>query len=359
MIPSNILPGSLFWITFLSLIFIGTDSSAQAFRQDTLLGFYSGGGIPDTIIKSTDAGSGASSSFVLVKSAKAHEEIELGYTFWYYDFTNLLSIPSGWDQAKWQPFHPIVDSIFGFEQALSGTEPDFQWLLAGYKHRREGDSLFSTYYTVPQTWNPMPIARPTSGWYHLEGDKYALLGESLYQDSYYRQQYATSREGWLRYNGHNHFLAFIGLRRRKDTSYQRVWVSSSQALWQTAHGLIWQKGDQYTWLFTSSGSLTGGPQKLRWSSLYQIEVIDGFVLVQHVAPVVQWNQFLLIDPQTGAVGVIALDEDFKEGHMDQYHWERENGQLRIERKEGAAYEYAEVILDWGSYTQHLRQIGNN
>lgn len=86
MIPSNILPGSLFWITFLSLIFIGTDSSAQAFRQDTLLGFYSGGGIPDTIIKSTDAGSGAS-------IVKGQALTRLGMSRWFGLLVTLKNLP--------------------------------------------------------------------------------------------------------------------------------------------------------------------------------------------------------------------------------------------------------------------------
>ncbi len=300
----------------------------------------------DSIAVYRSSGSMMSWRQVSIKSNALTEPLEMGYTFFYSNFSNPILIPQEWQEEPFQSYHSLVDSIFGFERKrLSGAEPDLRWLLDAFTFQEQGDSIFHRYFNVPLQYQKLPMAEPVNGWYPLPDSAREpfLLREGPEQKS---KDYS---EVWLDYQGHNHFLAWKSRTDQKqDTSFQPVWKSGNKRLWRTAHGLLWQQGDQYAWVFVSSGDLMGGPQKLRWESLVQAQVLEKrYVLLHQAAPVIQWNQLFLIDTQTGRVGDIRLDEEIKIGATSALKFKLKKGQLIIQRSESKYVDESyEAILDW-------------
>lgn len=342
--------------TFLTLTALGsTPLPAQMSQQTFLTGHFSGGeGALDSIVVNQAQSSMVSGTWVIAKDGETDEVLQVCHEHWFSEFLSLVQLPAGYNQPRWQPYRTSIDSVLGMGQPrLSGKEPDLRWLTQAYQHQLEGDSLFDRYYAVPLQWQPAPVAPPSQGWYYLDEQQFPLFHNPLTND---RNHDSSATTGWLHYRGDNHFLAWTGPDAEPDAgSYRKAWHKRRQTLWHTAHGLIWQEGDRYAWLFTSTGSLTGGPQKLRWPSLYQIEMVDGFILAHHMAPVMQWNQLFLIDPTTGLVGDIELDEKIKIGTYDQLDFSVENDTLIVLRSPSKFVpESYEARLDWQALTQQMR-----
>ncbi len=327
-----------------------TGLPAQHIEQYFISGHFGGSQeMLDSIVIDRAISSVMTDTYVLAKSGESREVLHLNHTHWNSEFLSLLQLPGEWNSPSWDPYQPKIDSIFGLDEKLTGREPDLRWLIQAYSHQLNGDSLFHRYYAVPQEWHPTPILPPANGWLTLNGEEFSQFQEHFIPKNSHD---SSARAGLMQYQGKNHFLAW-----GKDSTYRRVWKKRNQRLWQTAHGLIWQKGNQYTWLFTSNGNLTGGPQKLSFSSLSQIQVVDGLILLHHVAPVMQWNQLFLIDPETGIVGDIDLDEEIKIGEFDKLAFEVKQGELVILRSESKFVPQSyEARLDWEELKTRLRQM---
>ncbi|MEM9986703.1 MAG: hypothetical protein AAF804_16550 [Bacteroidota bacterium] len=350
-------PSKIIYVS--GLIFVLSWNSGLAQRES--LSFIAGEidenpGI-DSVAIYRSSGSMAAWRQVSIKSGNSPKPLEMGYTFFYSNFSNTLVLPKAWSLGAWQAYHPIVDSIFGFEeQRLTGKEADLRWLLDAFDQQQEGDTTFHRYFNVPLNWQPLPFKEPVNGWYLLpEAKAQPLLtgGDPELNDENAK---SDSSQVWLDYRGQNHFLAWRGgLSPKGDTSFRRVWKSRKKRLWRTAHGLIWQQGNQYAWVFVSSGNLMGGPQKLRWESIVQTQVLEKrYVLLHQAAPVIQWNQLFLIDTQTGRVGDIRLDQEIKIGATSALKFKLKGDQLIIQRSESKYVDESyEAILDWRELKQTL------
>ena len=241
------------------------------------------------------------------------------------DFIEFIAIPKGVEK------YPDVMESLGYEATGSNASPPLQWLISAYNTEKDVDN---TYYSR--------VFFPTLTWHNRKPEFPSVMHSLVSLDT--ARLPSTEDEfmkvpphshGWLTYYGHNH-------RRYVNGTFIHEYETEDEAdkfiLLSTSHGLLMQTRNKYAWIFHSNGSLTGGPSKLRWSSIDQVHIYQDYVFVHHNAPVLGINRIFVISTISGKVGQLALEAGFTFNSSDCYSVSFEEDQLYITSESG---EYCE------------------
>lgn len=257
------------------------------------------------------------------------------YEFWLRNeksnFIELVPIPNA---LLSEGNKPLLDTI---QNLLIGTiwfnkkeVPALGWLRNAYAHAEADTSThFKRFFVVEPKWyNGVPefpeiIAK------RVNRMEYPL------HPYYWRDSIYT--EGWLVYLGHNHNTLFSDVPKQ----FEPLSTYGESELLSTRHGLIISRDMQYAWIFHTDGLLTGGPDKLRWSSINKA-VIDGqYVFLHHISTPTNVNRFFMIDIGSGVVGELKLPRDFDWNSPTCYTFSSTGGKLIIEPQSGSSCDWIE------------------
>lgn len=175
----------------------------------------------------------------------------------------------------------------------------------------------------------------------LEGN---ALEEIYYTDYANPEWYVYGEnEGFLGYYASNH------LGYRPADSLNIAYSDGINNVYTTQHGVFVESALGYKCLFISDFGLTGGPEKLRWESISDLQIIGNYiVLKQSLFPAVAYNIFI-INIASGRVGRIkhrAFDKD--DGIDDALNIE--NGRIIIDNQNrNQSFNLKEIFKELDEY----------
>jgi len=171
-------------------------------------------------------------------------------------------------------------------------DPSLRWIIKGRQSRQQpiDHPHFDLVFDPSPPWLSTQFYLPES--YFLPYGKGTYVGEVP-------TGYDSPEEGLLVYYGHNHRDY---KQRSSGEPYKLAAVSGLEGkIFRTQHGLI-QKNEagQHRWIFVTDATLTGAPDKLRWTSIGKVEIWnDQLLILQHRKPVAGGESIFLIDLETG------------------------------------------------------------
>ncbi|MFK8103573.1 MAG: hypothetical protein AB8G15_13650 [Saprospiraceae bacterium] len=214
-------------------------------------------GFLDTLTVFSDSGSGFGSKSCTVINGKTKEVLRLNLAGSFAEIRHRLKIPAPLLLPENKVFRTRMEAEV-LPPLQSKIDPSLSWL-----ERADRKQLSPSI-----EWQPLPIQIPKT---------YTLRQKNQY----------------LCYFGHNHLNSKEPLkevlRREKDIFFK------------TKHGVIWQRNNQYTWLFVSDASLTGGPAKLRWASIGKIEIKNNQLILELLCAPMPFKKLFAIDLKSGKV----------------------------------------------------------
>ena len=114
---------------------------------------------------------------------------------------------------------------------------------------------------------------------------------------------SADHKDFLVYYGDTHFS-----NENKETqAFQHVATNNNYEIMKTAHGVIAKKGDTYKWLFVTDIDINAAPQKLRWSSIKAVVLLENHVLIQQSTAPNEEFMVYLIAIESGTGGRIKID----------------------------------------------------
>jgi len=226
------------------------------------------------------------------------------YSFYNYPSYNdfLYFIPISKDIINVLELLNSIQELFFSNLKRSKITPELKWLISAYEFSNDENSNphYSRIYKVPKDWYNWPPIFPEAIYMIVDTD-------TLKIPDYYRREGENSQFGWLLYYGHNH-RQFINNQIKSD--FTKTKSTNTFDLYKSSHGLLMRNEEQFSWLFHSNSNLTGGPEKLRWTSIEKVLIYEKFVFVHHKSPIRGENKVFVINTENGTVGDLKFENAF-------------------------------------------------
>lgn len=270
-----ILSGGLFGQsqTEITLADLNGDGSQDSLRVSS--GFGSGSGLKKAVF--TDGSTGLQHTLQTASS--------------FGSFISLVEVPEWLANPEQQALLAIMTEKILPPPAIT-PDPSLRWILNARRTRHipTDHPYFNLVFAPNPKWLSTQFYLPES--YFLPYGKETYAGEvPTGQDA--------PEQGLLVYYGHNHN------NNKQSTAGQFIGLVEVPGLegqvYMSHHGLI-QKNEAgaHRWIFVTDAPLTGAPDKLRWSSIGNVEVWnDQLLILQHRKPVSGGESIFLIDLETG------------------------------------------------------------
>ncbi len=230
------------------------------------------------------------------------------------DFLSVITIPDLLTETSYQSVLDTVQHLLGLDRIMKDeSSASLDWLLQAYEFESgldEDSHYFKRKFHVPIHWQK-------GNYQHAEMECLIMDVSNLYlPDNFFPK--GKTQKAWLIYYGHNHQLSNHLAEHTSDTSNKGQWIGSTSKgdIYKTQHGLYIQKKKKWAWLFHSNHSLTGGPGKLRWTSIGKVEIHKDMIMVHHTAPVIGIHQVFWIHISSGQVNELYLGNDDEIGFHD-------------------------------------------
>ena len=246
------------------------------------------------------------------------------------DFLSFVPIPQDLLDGKHQSLLDSARSRLCRGIFVKHFPPPLTWLMAAYSNKKENPAnyFFDQTIQVPQRWNSWPPKDPDIIYSYLTID--SSFSPHIYdpQMGNYTSQ-ERAKAGWLIYYGHNQRQPFLN-RKTPENYFTKIDSTNSYELYKTSHGLLLRKQENYAWIFHSNGSLTGGPEKLRWPSMDTLFIHQNHVFIHHISPITQQNRIFIINLENGMLGRLKLAEDFSDNNSRCFSMRVENNSLIVD-----------------------------
>lgn len=193
----------------------------------------------------------------------------------------------------------LLDTIIHYLlPGFVGTDPSLEWLIKGYKSQiiDTTDQLFSMTLEGNLDFKYDTFKYPESSFKMISKDTLPVFWNKVCS-----ADYKDYKHGILVYYGHNH--------RSRDYKHQIDTVTTNYEIYSTAHGIYARKDHKYSWLFITNGTLTGGPEKLRWKSIVSTHLYDKLLIIHQLSGIGDYNNIFIVNIENGKVGLLRIDDD--------------------------------------------------
>ncbi len=247
-------------------------------------------GVVDRVEISEDGSSAFSSSSATYTDGKTKRKYEFSIQYPFGSFFSIGNAPNALDK----PGREELGKLLLSRKLASKIDPSLQWLIDACSNKAE--MKFSELIDFSTKYNPVwiegnPII-PDDYFVLLENSKYPNLLKNVEGSPEYDGQSYKSDYFWLTYSPHNH--------KGKSDDFKNIQADSGSQLLTTSHGVILKAGMKYSWIFINDDKLFAANEKLRWPSISEAQIFNGFVLVRQVVNTRATNLFI-VNPKSGLV----------------------------------------------------------
>ncbi|WP_298759514.1 hypothetical protein [uncultured Psychroserpens sp.] len=285
------------------IIFILTLASLNCFSQNSL---------SDTISIVNDFNNdNISDSLTIYTFRKTTESIKVYNSLTKQSFTIGGRGSYNWSKANFLEIIPLpeelvipaneilLDTIIQYLLPnFSEPDPSLDWLIAGYQNKviDTTDNLFSMTLTCPISKHDT-FSYPEASFKIISKDTLPVFWDRVCSENYIKYKH-----GILVYYGQNH--------RSRDFEFQTDTISNNYEIFSTSHGILAKKEQKYSWLFITDGTLTGGPEKLRWKSIIKIKYFNNHIILHQVSGIGDYNKIFIINPENGKIGLLRIEDEY-------------------------------------------------
>ena len=229
---------------------------------------FNGDGHTDMLNAYYDGGSGFGGKFIELTDGKSGKVFKLNTYGSFGSFLRVVPLPRTLETLGYKTI--IRQSLCKCE-LKEEPEGSLKWLMEAHIQKdkaKEGD-LFQYKYPMPIPWFSTPVEYPETYLIELEQEQPFIQNYIKFTQE---SDLPDADTYFLIYFGHNHL----------PNGAAPVLADSlnGMILYRTQHGVLVQKEDHYAWVFVNDLSLTGGPAKLRWSSIEAASIVEDLILIQ-------------------------------------------------------------------------------
>ena len=253
-------------------------------------------GLTDQVKISGDGGSTFSSTDVNYTDGKTKSKYEFSTLYSFGSFFAICNAPSVLGKSGREL---LGKQLFG---SIDTVEESLSWLIDACSNMKEVNGLslvdFATNYTPK--WIKGEPEIPVGYFAILSNMKYQGLLKNVEGSPDYDSKKFKSDYFWIDYNPSSHDAKTVKRGQPRDTAgFRMIQVDSITHLYITGHGVILKREAKYSWAFINDYKLLSGNEKLRWPSITDAQMLNDFILVQHIAGMI--NSLFIVNPQTGFV----------------------------------------------------------
>lgn len=283
------------------------------FNERTVIQDFNYDGIKDTLHTHYDGGSSFGGTYAKMINGKTNKSFVIDLFHSYAEIKHIITIPEHYYKKGNNLFiNAMLQEVF--PKKREKPEKSLQWILNSQFHQK--DTIKSLYFKK--------IFNPKSNWSKEKievSDSYYI---NLNKDTLNRMAPRSAGSGdLLKIEGHKGFLLYSSVILKQNRKYKGgfkiIESSGKYKIYASDHGMYVQKNKLYKWLFINDTDIVGGPQKLRWGSIKNVQLVDDFLLVEQNASPDIIHNLLLIDIKTGIVAKLKFEfTDEDRFNMDKY-----------------------------------------
>jgi hypothetical protein len=275
------------------------------FGQETKTTFkdFNNDSVIDRLESYYDGGSGFGGTYVTAINGKTKEQFELNNFGCFCDIKQVILVPPELRKESNKPFlNAIVKELLPDKR--KEPESSLQWIISANDNHKvlSKNAFYDLIINSPTKWISGNIKLPDAYYVEISGNTLHKLYTTSTESKLPKWYDKEKNKGFIVYYAFNHY------RNEKGDSLTMVYSTPLYKAYRTSHGVVITKGDSYTWIFVTDYPLTGGPAKLRWESIGNVQIIDKYAIVQQQSiNDIQNNNFFIIDIENGTVGRLKLD----------------------------------------------------
>lgn len=244
----------------------------------------------DRVTLSEDGGSAFSSTGVSYTDGKTKSKYDFSVLYSFGSFFSIGNAPN----ILGKPGREELGKLLFSRKMSSKIDPSLQWLIDACSNKAEVRPSelidFSTkYHPVWIEGNPV---LPDDYFVVLDNSKYPNLLKNVEGSPEYDGKTYKSDYFWLTYTPQNH--------KGKPNDFNITQADSGYQLLTTSHGVILKAGLKYSWIFINDDKLFAANEKLRWPSISEAQMFNGFVLIRQTVNTGVTNLFI-VNPKSGWV----------------------------------------------------------
>lgn len=274
------------------LIIISVHNQLVAqYRIDTIATDFNKDQVVDTLIDSYEIGSTFGGRDLKLISGKTNEEFELSNYRCYCSFKNVITLPQKLLLKENKPFlNQLEEKLLPPQR--DAIDSSLEWLISAELTVQPLDShpLFECIVEPTTRWEENRLTIPKTYYVPVSGDTLQRLDVRNKNDSKIKRT-----QGYLVYNTNGHNV-------KNWDSIVPVIQNETYQVYKTPHAIFVRKDKRYKWLFISDVSSTGAPDKLRWHSINQVQLVGNYLIVHQDVPPNSVYSIHVINIETQRVG---------------------------------------------------------
>ncbi len=256
-------------------------------------------GYTDTLRSYYDGGSGFGGIYAGLTDGKTGEVFEMSTAACFCALKIVSLIPPELNKLENSSFlKAIKDEILPPER--QSPDPSLKWIIeSSFSNYKPDQNTFFDLIIDPQlNWEKGVPELPDIYYMPVQGDTLSKLysGEDMPEHINPEENH-----GFLIYYGHNHYRSLSG------DSLRLADENKTYQIYMTSHGILAKKGDAYKWLFLSDIDISGAPEKLRWESIGDINLIGKYMIVKQNLPPFDSYSIYVLNIETGICGRLKYD----------------------------------------------------
>ena len=248
-------------------------------------------GVLDQVTITEDGGSDFSSKDIQFIDGKSKRKFDFSMNYSFGSFFAACNIPNAIGKSGRESLGTL---LFGKRDSI---DPSLNWLIDACSNNiLVKDSQLADFATkYSPIWITGEPKVPKPYYTILSNDKFQGLLKKIEGSPDFDFNKMKSDFFWIDYNPDNH------------GEFKVVQTGTSNQMFSTSHGLILKKQNKYSWVFINDNKVFEANDKLRWPSIIDVQLIQGFVIVKQSVNTGNTNLFI-INPETGFV--IRLSKEF-------------------------------------------------
>lgn len=264
-------------------------------EMDTTIKDFNQDGVQDTLLSYYDGGTGFGGWTAILANGKTDAIYSLNTDGCFCEMKRVIPYPDELRKTENIAFWEALKTAILPKRHL---EPDasLQWMIAGaFAHfELEDDPYFDLLVDPHPEWQKGNPTIPENYYIEVSTDTLIEMLKTLYEIPEWLD--STNAYGCVAYYTSNHKQML------NDTTFSKIDASGKYLLLKTSHGLVLQSEEAYKWLFVSDYSLTGAPEKLRWSSISWAKIVGDYVILRQSQPPNAADRIFIIHSASGKIG---------------------------------------------------------
>ncbi|SEL92837.1 hypothetical protein SAMN04487910_3616 [Aquimarina amphilecti] len=287
-ICSMFMKGSCIRYVFLMLMI---NLQAQSYKEyPPVIEDFNNDNVLDTLYSFYESGSTFGGTDIKIVNGKSNEVYKFSDFGCYCEMKRIYPIPALLSKPENKPFLSVIQKKL-FSEPREKPDPSLEWIFKGYSSKKKipENKYFNLIIYPEVNWDTEKIKIPDNYSLVLNNDTLNLLLNE--EDSLFSVKDKTA---FLSYCGNCHFY--------NKSSPELVVSDNEYKIYKTSHGIFVVKGDLQKWLLVNDLNLTGSPEKLRWDSILQVDLIDKYLIIQFSGAPDIFDSIYVGNIETGVLG---------------------------------------------------------